>query len=76
MPRYFVDTSDQEFQTSDDVGHEFRDVEAASAAAVTALAEMWCEALPCEREFLAIVRGDDGRPLLRATLSLHLTSLA
>ncbi len=77
MPRFFIDTSDQEHFVRDETGHDFEDVEAAKAAAVDALPDMARDELPDgdARTFLAIVRGQDGGPLLQASLTLQVTFL-
>lgn len=78
MPRFYIDTSDQDHFVRDEFGYEFQDVEAAKAAAVGALPDMARDVLPDgdARTFLAVVRANDGRTLLQATLTLHVTSLA
>ena len=77
MPRFFIDTSDQDRFVRDETGYEFDDVEAAKAAAVDALPDMARDELPDgdARTFLAIVRGSNGAPLLQASLTLHVTSM-
>ena len=77
MPRYFIDTSDEDQFVQDDTGYEFADVEDAKRAAVAALPDMARERLPDgdARAFLAIVRGQDGKSLLQASLTLKVTSL-
>lgn len=78
MPRFYIDTSDEELFVRDEDGRDYVDVEAAKQAAVDALPDMAREALPDGdvRTFLAIVRGEDGRALLQASLKLQVTSLA
>ena len=73
MPRFFIDTSDQERFVRDETGHECVDLEDAKRLAVDALPDMARDELPDgdDRTFLAIVRGEDGRTLLQCTLSLH-----
>ena len=77
MPRFYIDTSDQDCFIRDDSGHDFDDVEAAKAAAVDALPDMARDTLPDgdSRTFLAIVRGSAGEALLQASLTLQVTSL-
>ena len=77
MPLFFIDTSDEDQFIRDSTGLEFEDLEAAKAAAVDALPDMARDKLPDgdSRAFLAIVRAEDGRSLLQATLTLHVTSL-
>ena len=72
MPRFFIDTSDQTHFIRDEVGYEFPDVEAARDAAIDALPDMARDVLPDgdARTFLAVVRDEDGRTLMQATLSL------
>ena len=77
MPRFYIDTSDQSVFCRDDQGKEYPDLDAARSAAVTVLPDMARDELPDgdARTFLAIVRDADGRLLLQAGLSLHVTSL-
>ena len=77
MPRFFIDTSDQDCFIRDDIGHEFDDVEAAKAAAVDALPDMARDELPGgdARTFMAIVRDGDGKALLHASLTLSVMAL-
>lgn len=77
MPRFFIDTSDEELFVRDEEGREYLDLEAAKSEAVSALPDMAREKLPDgdARSFLAIVRGEDGRMILQASLVLKVTSL-
>ena len=77
MPRFFIDTSDQDMFVRDERGHECVDVEAAKAAAIDALPDMAREKLPDgdARTFLAVIRGENGQTLLQASLQLQVTSL-
>ena len=77
MPRFYIDTSDQNHFVWDDVGKDYFDLEAAKAEAVSALPDMARDELPDgdARTFLAIVRGENGRALLQASLTLSVTSL-
>jgi hypothetical protein len=77
MPRYFIDTSDQRHFVRDDFGGNYRDLEAAKAAAVDVLPDMARDELPDgdSRSFLAIVRSEDGDTLLQASLHLEVTHL-
>lgn len=77
MPRFFIDTSDQDLFVHDDVGQDFPDLEAAKEEAVATLPDMARDKLPDgdSRVFLAVVRGEDGRTLIQASLSLQVTSL-
>lgn len=77
MPRFYIDTSDQDFFARDEEGQEYEDVEAAKIAAVDVLPDMARDKLPDgdARTFLAIVRDENGRTLLQASLQLQVTSL-
>ena len=77
MPRFFVDTSDQQHFVRDITGHEFEDVDAARSAASAVLPDMARDVLPDgdARTFLAIVRDDQHRTLLQASLSLSVVWL-
>ena len=77
MPRFFIDTSDDESFVLDDTGQELANLAAAKQEAVSALPDMARDILPDgdHRTFLAIVRGEDGRMLLQASLTLAVTSL-
>ncbi|RZI60874.1 MAG: hypothetical protein EOP94_01240 [Zymomonas sp.] len=77
MPRFFIDTTDDDLFVKDAEGAEYPDLDAAKAAAVAALPDMAREKLPDgdARNFLALVRGADGQNLLQASLLLHVTSL-
>ena len=72
VPRFYIDTSDQQYFARDEKGYEFEDVEAARAAAISALPDMARDVLPDgdARTFLAVVRDEQNRTLLQATLSL------
>ena len=71
VPRFFIDTSDQERFVRDETGLEFDDVEAAMNAAAEGLAEMARDALPGGegRTFIAIVRDAQGRTLVQTTMA-------
>ena len=77
MPRFFIDTSDEDLFVRDETGRDYPDLNAAKEAAVDALPDMAREKLPDgdARTFLAIVRGEDGAQLLQANLILKVTSL-
>jgi len=77
MPRFFVDTSDQEFFVRDEEGLECENLEGARNAAIAVLPDMAREGLPTNnsRTFSAIVRGEDGRTLFQASLHFQFTSL-
>ena len=71
MPRFFIDSSDQERFVRDEDGLEFEDVEAAMNAAADGLSDMARDALPGgeSRTFIAIVRDEQGRTLVQTTMS-------
>ena len=75
MPRFYIDTSDQERFVRDQEGYEFKDLMAAKNAAVDALPDMARDDLPDgdNRTFSAVVRDDRGETLLQATMSFALT---
>ena len=77
MPHFFIDTSDEELFIRDEIGFQCVDVEGAKALAVASLPDMAREKLPDgdARTFFAIVRGEDGRSLLQARLTLNVASL-
>ena len=74
-PLYFIDTSDPDVFCRDDEGREYENIDAAKAAAVTVLPDIARDELPDgdARTFLAIVRDADGKAILQAGLSLHVT---
>ncbi|MBE7218370.1 MAG: hypothetical protein INR64_07865 [Caulobacteraceae bacterium] len=76
MPRFYIDTADDDLFMRDAEGLEFPDVEAAKAAAISALPDMARQKLPDgdRRTFLAVVRDERGA-LLQASLTLSVTSL-
>ena len=78
MPKFFIDTCDEEHFVRDMTGHTFDDLESAKAAAIEALPGMAADALPDgdARTFLAVVRGEQGDPLLQASLTLDVTAVA
>ena len=75
MPRFYIDTSDQERFVRDQEGYEFADVQAAKNAAVDALPDMARDELPDgdNRTFTAVVRDDQDRTLVQATMSFSVT---
>ncbi len=77
MPRFYIDTSDQETLLLDEEGHEFEDVEDARTAAIDALPDMARDVLPDgdNRAFIAIVRDEHSRVLLQASLSFNVVWL-
>jgi len=77
MPRYFIDTSDQRFFRRDETGQDLTDDQTAKQVAVSTLPHMANDALPDgdARTFLAIVRDENGKMLLQASLALQVTRL-
>jgi len=77
MPRYFIDTSDQDVFCRDEEGKEYANLDDARAEAVQVLPDMARDVLPDgdAQIILAIVRDDEGRSVLQAALSFHVTSL-
>ena len=77
MPRFYIDTSDERAFHRDQQVMELPDVQAAKEAAVDALPDMARDVLPDgdHRMFLTIVRGEDGGPILQASLALNVVSL-
>ena len=75
MPRFYIDTSDQERFVRDEEGLEFEDIEAAKNAAVDALPDMARDDLPDgdSRTFIAVVRDIHGRTLVQATMAFGVT---
>ena len=71
MPRFYIDTSDQNRFVRDEDGIELEDVDAAMNAAADGLADMARDTLPGGegRTFVAIVRDGDGRTLVQTTMS-------
>ena len=72
MPRFYIDTSDQQRFIRDEQGYDYATLEEAKEAAINALPEMARDALPDDRAnaFLVLVRDEQGRNVLQATLSL------
>ncbi len=77
MPRFCIDTSDQQRFVRDEDGLEFADVEVAVNAAEDAMSDMAQDAFPGgeSRTFLAIVRDEHGRTLVQATMSFRVNWL-
>ncbi|GJE29110.1 DUF6894 family protein [Methylobacterium organophilum] len=73
MPRYFVDTSDDDLFVEDEEGQELAGVNDARRLALSVLPDMAREKMPNgdRRSFLAIVRDEGGRVVYRATLTLR-----
>ncbi len=71
VPRFFIDTSDQERFVRDEDGLEFEDVEAAMNAAVHGLSDMANDAMPGgeSRTFMATVRDAQGKTRVQTTMS-------
>ncbi|MGX7709516.1 DUF6894 family protein [Methylobacterium sp. Gmos1] len=72
MPRYFIDTDDDDLAVRDDEGLDFSDLRAARDAAHEALPGMAEQKMPDgeRRNFTASVRDVSGNLLYVATLSL------
>ena len=75
MPRFYIDTSDQERFVRDRDGLEFADLESAKTAAVAALPDMARDELPDgdSRTFTAVVRDTEGVTLVQASMSFGIT---
>ena len=71
VPRFFIDTSDQDRFVRDEDGLEFEDVEAAMNAAAQGLSDMAHDALPGgeNRTFIAVVRDGQGKTLVQTTMT-------
>lgn len=76
MPRFFFDVIDDK-TTTDDIGLDLEDLDAAQREVVRTLPGLARDALPDarSREFAIEVRDDAGRKLLRATLALKVERL-
>jgi hypothetical protein len=72
MPRFFIDTSDQNVFCRDEDGTNYPDLDAAKAAAVSALPDMARDSLPDgdAHTFTAVVRDEHDRPMVQASLIL------
>ncbi len=72
MPRYFIDTDDDDSLVRDDEGQEFVDAHAARTAALAALPDMARDHIPDgdRRTFRVAVRTEDGTPIYSATMTL------
>ncbi|MBX9931547.1 MAG: hypothetical protein K2Y56_08405 [Methylobacterium sp.] len=72
MPRYTIDTNDDELLVEGDDAEGLTDVEAARRAALSVLPDMAREKLPDgdRRTFCASVRDEEGRVVYKATLTL------
>lgn len=72
MQTFFIDTTDGLVAREDDIGIELPDVDAARRAAIAALPGIASDVIPDgdDREFIAIVKDSDGKPILRAKLTL------
>ena len=73
MPRFYIDSSDQEHFVLDEEGLEFDRVEMALGAAVCALSDMVRDASSSTEEklFTTTVRDSNGREVVRATMTLN-----
>ncbi|WP_458098355.1 DUF6894 family protein [Roseomonas sp. WA12] len=72
LPRFYLDTSDGDFDVRDMAGHEACGREEARLLALAALKDMAGNSLQGadRRDFVCNVRDDTGRPIFTATLSL------
>ena len=76
MARFFIDTSDGDAFVRDEQGALYLDIEDAKAAAVAVLPDMARDKLPDgdNRRFLSVVRNEEGRTLIHASLSLEVST--
>ncbi|MDR7040465.1 hypothetical protein J2X36_005248 [Methylobacterium sp. BE186] len=72
MPRFFIDSNDDDVLIEDDEGLEFVDAAAARIAAITMLPDMAREKIPDgdRRTFCVSIRDEQGATLYTATLSM------
>ncbi|MGH1572676.1 DUF6894 family protein [Methylobacterium sp. P31] len=72
MPRYFIDTNNDDTFVEDDEGQDLPDAEAARKAALAALPDMARDKMPDgdRRTFCASVRDEAGTVIYKATLTL------
>ncbi|AWN40516.1 hypothetical protein U8607_20085 [Methylobacterium durans] len=72
MPRFFIDSNDDEFHLRDEEGQEFPDAMAARDAAMMMLPDMAREKIPDgdSRRFCVTVRDQSGTTLYTADLIL------
>lgn len=72
MPRYFIDTHDDDMLVKDEDGMEFADADEAREAALAALPDMVRDKVRdgTDRTFCASVRDEAGTVLFKATLAL------
>ncbi|WP_289016154.1 hypothetical protein [uncultured Methylobacterium sp.] len=72
MPYYFIDFQDGSLWLKDEEGEEYESLQAARDAAIGALPDIGREAPPSDgkRDFLAIVRDEQGTELCTVRLSL------
>jgi hypothetical protein len=77
MSHYFFDTHDGDRFVPDQDGLDLDGIEQAKATAMGALPDLARDVLPDgdEREFAVIVRDEDGRRLLKVSLSLKVEPL-
>jgi hypothetical protein len=73
VPRYFIDTNDDDLFVADDEGLDLFDAHAARKAALAALPDMAQEKMPDgdDRIFCASVRDEAGEVIYEATLTLR-----
>ncbi len=72
MPRYFIDTNDDDVFVEDDEGQDLPDAQAAREAAQAALPDMARDKMPDGegRTYFACVRDEAGAVIYKATLTL------
>lgn len=73
VPRYFIDTNDDDLFVVDDEGLDLLDAQAARKVAQAALPDMAQEKLPDgdDRTFCASVRDETGEVIYKVTLTLR-----
>ena len=73
MPRYFIDTNDDDVFVADDEGQDLPNAEAAREVAQAALPDMARDKIPDGegRTFCACVRDEAGTVIYKATLTLR-----
>jgi hypothetical protein len=76
VPRYFIDTRDDDVFLKDDVGIELFDLEAAKALAAASLAELGRDVLPSsKRRVIVVLVREEQRPLLELRLTFEAIDL-
>jgi hypothetical protein len=77
MTRYFFDTRDNGTFIEDEIGIEFRDLEAVKTQAALSLAELARDVLPGSiKRVLSVEVRDSMQPILRDMLTFEATVLA